>query len=124
MDTFLKDFVSGKLLGRYVPGVLPTLPFASNHFDTTLCANLLFIYSDIESGGMLHNSPMDYDFHMKALRELLRITRSDVRIYPLQGPNVTEHKFLTSKEILLVPSRCCKLRNLAPGVQIEVGDGY
>jgi hypothetical protein len=96
MDTFLKDFVSGKLLGRYVPGVLPTLPFASNHFDTTLCANLLFIYSDIESGGMLHNSPMDYDFHMKALRELLRITRSDVRIYPLQGPNVTEHKFLTS----------------------------
>jgi SAM-dependent methyltransferase len=94
MDLFLKDFVSGKLLGRYVPGVLPNLPFASNQFDTTLCANLLFIYSDIESGGMLHNSPMNYNFHLKALNELLRVTKHDVRVYPLQGPNVTGHKYL------------------------------
>lgn len=94
MDRFLKDFVHGKLMGRYVPGVLPNLPFAGNHFDTTLCANLLFIYSDIESGGMLQNSTLDYDFHARAVKELLRVTKNDVRIYPLQGPQVAEHKYL------------------------------
>lgn len=94
MDMFLKDFVQGKLIGRYVPGVLPNLPFASNHFDTTLCANLLFLYSDIASGGMLQSSTMDYPFHSKALHELLRVTKKDVRIYPLQGPNVSEHQYI------------------------------
>lgn len=96
METFLKDYVPGKLMGRYVPGVLPNLPFASNQFDTTLCANFLFLYSDIESGGMLQNSVMDYAFHFKALKELLRVTKDDVRIYPLQGPNVLEHKYVPS----------------------------
>jgi len=94
MDTFLRDFVQGKLIGRYVPGVLPNLPFASNQFDTTLCANLLFLYSDIASGGMLQNSTMDYNFHFKATHELLRVTKKDVRIYPLQGPNVSEHHYI------------------------------
>ncbi len=94
MDMFLKDFVQGKLIGRYVPGVLPNLPFASNQFDTTLCANLLFLYSDIASGGMLQNSMMDYNFHFKALHELLRVTKNDVRIYPLQGPNVSQHHYI------------------------------
>ncbi len=94
MEMFLKDFVPGKLIGRYVPGVLPNLPFASNQFDTTLCANMLFLYSDIASGGMLQNSTLDYNFHSKALHELLRVTKKDVRIYPLQGPNVTEHQYV------------------------------
>jgi hypothetical protein len=94
MEIFVKDFVQGKLIGRYVPGVLPNLPFASNHFDTVLCANLLFLYSDIESGGMLQKSPMDYSFHSKAMHELLRVTKKEVRIYPLQGPKVTEHKYV------------------------------
>ncbi|CAN5575087.1 SAM-dependent methyltransferase [soil metagenome] len=94
MDKFLKDFVQGKLIGRYVPGVLPNLPFASNQFDTTLCANLLFLYSDIASGGMLQNSNMEYKFHSKALHELLRVSKKDVRIYPLQGPNVSEHHYI------------------------------
>ncbi|MBS1953051.1 MAG: hypothetical protein JST89_02635 [Cyanobacteria bacterium SZAS-4] len=94
MEMFLKDFVQGKLIGRYVPGILPNLPFASNQFDTTLCANMLFLYSDIASGGMLQNSTMDYSFHSKALHELLRVTKKDVRIYPLQGPSVTEHQYI------------------------------
>lgn len=94
MERFLKDFVHGKLIGRYVPGVLPNLPFASNKFDTVICANLLFIYSDIASGGMLQNSTMDYSFHSKSLLELLRVAKRDVRIYPLQGPNVTEHQYV------------------------------
>lgn len=94
MEMFLKDFVQGKLIGRYVPGILPNLPFASNQFDTTLCANLLFLYSDITSGGMLQNSTMDYNFHSKALHELLRVTKKDVRIYPLQAPSLSEHQYL------------------------------
>ncbi len=37
---------------------------------------------------------MDYDFHLKGLNELLRVTKSDVRLYPLPGPDVQEHKYL------------------------------
>jgi hypothetical protein len=94
MEIFLQDFVQGKSSGRYVPGRLPSLPFSDNQFDTALCGNLLFLYSDIASGGMLQNSPMDYEFHLQALQELLRVTKRDLRLYPLQGPNVTEHLYL------------------------------
>ncbi|HEY9677963.1 MAG TPA: hypothetical protein V6C76_08130 [Drouetiella sp.] len=95
MEKFLQDYVHGKLIGRYVPGVIPNLPFTSNQFDTTLSANFLFLYSDIESGGMLENSTFDYPFHKKALNELLRVTKHDLRIYPLQGPKNSEpHKYL------------------------------
>jgi hypothetical protein len=94
MEIFLKDFVQGKLIGRYVPGMLPNLPFSSNQFDTTLSGNLLFLYSEIGTGGMLHNSRMDYDFHSKAVHELLRVTKNEIRIYPLQAPNVTGHEYV------------------------------
>lgn len=94
MEAFLNDFATGKPLGRYVAASLPNLPFTDNTFDFTLQANLLFLYSDIASGGMMERSPFDYEFHSKAIKELLRIARTEVRIYPLQGPSETEHAYL------------------------------
>ncbi|MDT3428615.1 hypothetical protein J2Z22_004208 [Paenibacillus forsythiae] len=58
---------------RYVPAVMPVLPFEDGRFDLTLSAHFLFMYGD----------RLDYDFHLKSLRELLRVTRSELRIYPL-----------------------------------------
>nr|WP_232229102.1 class I SAM-dependent methyltransferase [Paenibacillus zanthoxyli] len=58
---------------RYVPAVLPELPFEDERFDLTLSAHFLFMYGD----------RLDYDFHLKSLRELLRVTRRELRIYPL-----------------------------------------
>ncbi|QWU17271.1 hypothetical protein SAMN04487895_104360 [Paenibacillus sophorae] len=60
---------------RYVPAVLPVLPFEDSRFDLTLSAHFLFMYGD----------RLDYDFHLKSLRELLRVTRNELRIYPLVG---------------------------------------
>jgi hypothetical protein len=95
MELFLADFEHGKSIGRYVAGRLPNLPFADASFDFVLSGNLLFLYSDPRSGGMMEGSPFDYAFHSRAIAELLRIARQEVRIYPLQGPNVKSHAYLS-----------------------------
>jgi hypothetical protein len=58
---------------RYVPVVLPDLPFNDEAFDLTLSAHFLFMYSD----------RLDYDFHLKTVKELMRVTRGELRIFPL-----------------------------------------
>ncbi|AIQ73813.1 MULTISPECIES: class I SAM-dependent methyltransferase [Paenibacillus] len=58
---------------RYVPVVLPDLPFADEAFDLTLSAHFLFMYSD----------RLDYGFHLKTIKKLMRVTRGELRIFPL-----------------------------------------
>jgi hypothetical protein len=53
--------------------VLPDLPFNDEAFDLTLSAHFLFMYSD----------RLDYDFHLKTVKELMRVTRGELRIFPL-----------------------------------------
>ncbi len=59
-----------------------------------VCGNLLFLYSDVESGGILENSQFDYLFHHRAIHEMLRIAQREVRIYPVVGPNKGRHPFI------------------------------
>jgi len=84
---FSRDYTQGKGEGRYVVGALPQLPFASNNFDLVLCAHFLFVYATKESGGMFAADHYDESFHISAIRELIRVARNEVRIYPLKGPN-------------------------------------
>jgi len=72
MDTFLADYENGKNKGRYIEGELPTLPFENGKFDLALSSHFLFLYS-------MHLSA---EFHLQALREMLRVAR-EVRIFPL-----------------------------------------
>ena len=72
MSSFLLDFEAGKLQGRYVVGELPSLPFDDGAFDIALSSHFLFLYSDHLSAG----------FHLRALREMLRVAR-EVRVFPL-----------------------------------------
>lgn len=58
---------------RYVTASLPDLPFADKSFDLTLCSHLLFCYG----------ATLDVDFHLASLLELIRVTRTEVRLYPL-----------------------------------------
>lgn len=58
---------------RYVAGALPQLPFDDCSFDLTLSSHLLFSYAE----------DLDYAFHLAAIRELMRVTRHEVRIFPL-----------------------------------------
>ena len=58
---------------QYVPVTLPYLPFKDQEFDLLLSAHFLFMYAD----------RLDYEFHLKTLNELLRVTKEEIRIFPL-----------------------------------------
>ncbi|MBV8542841.1 MAG: hypothetical protein JO364_08090 [Pseudonocardiales bacterium] len=58
---------------RYMPGVLPRLPFADDAFDLVLSSHLLFSYAD----------RLDPAFHRDSIGELMRVTRDELRIFPL-----------------------------------------
>jgi hypothetical protein len=58
---------------RYLVGALPRLPLDDGGFRLVLCGYLLFAYPD-------HLDDAD---HLAALRELLRVAREEVRLYPL-----------------------------------------
>ncbi|MGP4039208.1 SAM-dependent methyltransferase [Gracilibacillus sp. D59] len=58
---------------RYIAVNLPTLPFKGGEFDILLSAHFLFMYAD----------QLDYSFHIETLDELLRVTKEEIRIFPL-----------------------------------------
>ncbi|WP_299089899.1 SAM-dependent methyltransferase [uncultured Metabacillus sp.] len=58
---------------RYVPVTLPFLPFKDAEFDILLSAHFLFTYAD----------RLNFDFHKNTVTELLRVTKEEVRIFPL-----------------------------------------
>ncbi|GAA1596190.1 hypothetical protein GCM10009789_57670 [Kribbella sancticallisti] len=70
-DRFLQDVAVAP--ERYVPGTLPELPFGDRRFELVLCSHLLFTWAD----------KYDRDWHLAALRELIRVSSSEVRIFPL-----------------------------------------
>ena len=70
---FLLDYRAGVAGGRYRAAALPQLPFPDAIFDTVLCGHFLFLYEHL----------FDAAFHRQACRELLRVCRGEVRIYPL-----------------------------------------
>jgi hypothetical protein len=89
---FIDDYKVFKGL-RYVEGKLPQLPFTNNQFSLTLCSHLLFLYDD----------RLDYQFHLESIREMLRVTAGEVRIYPLvnlQGNGEKSHFVNLIKEDL------------------------
>lgn len=58
---------------RYVVAALPTLPFPDGRFAMAVSGFLLFVYPEL----------LDVDDHRDALLELVRVTRGEVRVYPL-----------------------------------------
>lgn len=124
MNAFLLDFDSGKREGRYFAGELPSLPFKSGIFDMALSSHFLFLYS----------VQLSMDFHLRALREMLRVAH-EVRVFPLLAldgspsphlipitQRLAEHGFTT--EIRRVPYEFQKggnemllIRPLSPAVE-------
>lgn len=72
---FLADYAAHFMHNRYVGGSLPLLPFFDGTFDLVLCAHLLFTYA----------SRFDFEWHVAACRELVRVSADEVRIHPLCG---------------------------------------
>lgn len=70
--------------GRYIAATLPVLPFEDNQFDLVLSAHFLFMYGD----------RLDYVFHKNTIRELLRVTSGELRIFPLVDLTGTRYEHL------------------------------
>lgn len=82
LEAFAAHFEQGKANGHYIAASLPVLPFADRRFDLTLSAHLLFTYSDPSTGGLLVDSPFTPEWHLASARELMRVTRGELRLYP------------------------------------------
>ena len=72
MQTFLSDYPQGRLDGRYLAQVVPSLSFPDGAFDLAVCSHFLFLYSD----------HLDLGFHIEAITELCRVS-GEARIFPL-----------------------------------------
>jgi hypothetical protein len=82
LAAFADDFTGPD--ARYVPARLPELRFADGAFDLVLSGHLLFTYPD----------HMDEAAHVAALRELVRVSRRQVRVFPLLDTTVTPSPYL------------------------------
>ncbi|KKO52680.1 SAM-dependent methyltransferase [Paenibacillus sp. DMB20] len=69
---------------RYIPAVLPELPFGDEQFNLVLSAHFLFMYGD----------RLEYDFHRKTVHELLRVASDEVRVFPLVDLTGTRYEHL------------------------------
>lgn len=58
---------------RYVAGALPDLPLCSGGVDLVLCSHLLFTWAD----------QLGEEWHRRALAELVRVARREVRVFPV-----------------------------------------
>lgn len=67
----MRDMKSGA--ERYIYGKLPSLPFRDRSFDLTLSAHFLFLYAD----------RLSLAFHRQSILELMRVTREEIRIFPI-----------------------------------------
>lgn len=72
MSMFLEDFEKGKAEGRYIYHNLPEkINAEDNTYDIGLSSHFLLMYTDL-----------GYDFHIKAISEMLRLCR-EIRIFPV-----------------------------------------
>jgi hypothetical protein len=82
IDEFAADFaLDGE---RYLAAALPSLPFPERRFSTAVSGFLLFSYPEV----------LDLDDHRHALLELVRVTRGDVRVFPLHDTAGTLYPYL------------------------------
>jgi hypothetical protein len=83
LDT-LREFLADRLAhpDRYRAAALPDLPYAARSFDLVLCGHLLFSYAPLADGGLMGGEGLDLAWHRRALAELCRVSRREVRLYP------------------------------------------
>ncbi|GAA3436861.1 hypothetical protein GCM10018954_064710 [Kutzneria kofuensis] len=70
-ESFLADLRARP--GRYVAASLPDLPLAADSVELALCSHLLFTWAN----------QLDEQWHHRAIAELVRVARREVRIFPL-----------------------------------------
>lgn len=84
IEMFIDDFSDKNQQERYIHAELPHLPFEDEAFSLVLSGHFLFLYGD----------RLDIEFHKACLRELVRVSCGEVRIYPLQGLDAKPYPFM------------------------------
>lgn len=69
---FLEDYGKNPH-DRYIRTGFPCTAFTDREFDLTLMSHFLFLYDE----------HMDYSFHADTIAELIRITKEEIRIFPV-----------------------------------------
>ncbi len=80
LKIFTDSYPVGRKHNRYVQAALPNLPFDNKSFDLVLSGNFLFVYSNLSHKKLEY---LDYQFHYQAVLELLRVSKGEVRIFPI-----------------------------------------
>lgn len=83
MQLFLESYEQRRFNNKYIPASLPALPFKENEFDISLCSHFLFLYTD----------NLSYNFHVDAIREMLRVSK-EARIFPLLDVNAKKSHYV------------------------------
>ncbi len=73
MNHFIKDYENGKEKKRYIHNELPKLSFENDSFDLVLSSHFLFLYSE----------HFDLQFHIDSILEMCRVSKKEVKIFPL-----------------------------------------
>jgi hypothetical protein len=80
---FLEDFRAHPKY-RYIKTSFPDTIFTNNEFDMTLVSHFLFMYDE----------HLDYNFHADSMAELIRITKEEIRIFPIVNLRCTRSGFV------------------------------
>ncbi|WP_163581298.1 class I SAM-dependent methyltransferase [Gracilibacillus saliphilus] len=86
---------------NYIATELPTLPFDDAEFDVLLSAHFLFTYAD----------KLDFQFHIETLDELLRVTKEEMRIFPIVDLTGKRYQYL-DKIIDYLTDQDCKVEEI------------
>ncbi|MGG5255136.1 SAM-dependent methyltransferase [Neobacillus sp. SM06] len=81
---------------NYISAALPSLPFKDEQFDLLLSAHFLFMYAN----------RLDYQFHIKTVKEFLRVTKEEIRIFPLVDLEGKRYEHLDQLLATLVDLGC------------------
>ena len=85
MNMFLSDYEKGLQEKRYVYHELPNrMDFKDDSFDLGLSSHFLLMYT-----------ALGYDFHIKAMDEMLRICK-EIRIFPLVDLDSNPSEMITN----------------------------
>ncbi len=106
MKSFLESYDEGKISKKYIPAALPNLPFSNDEFDISLSSHFLFLYTD----------KLTYEFHVKAIKEMLRVSK-EVRIFPLLDVNAKKSPYV-QKIILEFKTNKIKIKKVTYEFQI------
>lgn len=85
MRMFLSDYESGRKKNRYICHELPEkLPYPDKTFDIGLSSHFLLMYT-----------MLGYDFHIKAITEMLRVCK-EIRIFPIVDLDANKTELISS----------------------------